>query len=221
MGQESKSKPSFGLAMVIANYLKRHAEYVWDGVFRAKFGEKARNLPPPAKHGIELGLNILTAVLDEKVASNTPLKKLIKEVLKDSGPEFSKRMMNGVRHPLNNAAQKSDATESVVLQLLLELDDANLKSALDWLVNTPAQKRQEIFRKLSTLSSEELKRLIQLPPETLTEILVGIFEKPEAKEMAPEPAREPPAVSRLALASARVSKARIRLKEKRKGGWLW
>lgn len=85
------------LAVVAASYAKRWMESgVYDRLFD-KYGEKIKRLDKKAAYGIELGLNFLTGVLDQKMSEDTALKKFFKEIGMDAASELSKRLLNGLK----------------------------------------------------------------------------------------------------------------------------
>ena len=165
-----------GLATFSAGYLKRWLEgNFYDRLFTTELGEKLKSLDKKTRYGIEFGLNLLTAFFDQKLAGDTALKKFIKEVGLDAGPEISKRLINNTKEQLVNKATTQEEKELV--KVLLELEDQTLIELLNWLYDIESDERVKVFKHLSRLSVDELVRLTQLTPENRKR-LFALFESP-------------------------------------------
>ncbi len=100
-----------GIAVFAAGYAKRWMEgNVYDRVIDTKIGRKFKNLNKNAVYGIEIGLNLLTTILDQNFNDNTAVKKFIKEVGMDAASELSKRLINGDKE---GSSDNSDNTEFI------------------------------------------------------------------------------------------------------------
>jgi hypothetical protein len=158
------------LATFSAGYMKRWLERnLYDRIFRTDLGEKLKSLDKKARYGIEFGLNLLTAFFDRKLSEDTALKKFVKEVAIDIGPEISRRLINSAKEQLITNAESSEDKELV--NVLLELDDQTLIALLDWLYNVEPAERKRILEQLSQLSFDEVVRLAQLTPENRERLL--------------------------------------------------
>jgi len=145
-----------GLATFAAAYLKRWLEgNIYDRLFKTEVGKKLKRLPKGARYAIEFGLYLLTVFFDQKLSDDTALKKFVKEVGVDVGPEISKRLIN------NQESQR----EKELVSILLELDDQALRELLNWFYEIEPTERQRILRRLCELSPEKVLRLSGLTPE--------------------------------------------------------
>lgn len=153
-----------GLATFSAGYMKRWLEgNIYDKMFKTELGEKLENLDKKAKYAIEFGLNLLNIFFDQKLAEDTALKKFVKEVVEDTAPEVSKRLINNTKEQLISNAKSAKQKE--LLNVLLELEDKTLIELLNWLYDIDATGREEVKNRLSRLSIDEMMRLAQLTPE--------------------------------------------------------
>ena len=99
-----------GLAITLSGYTKRWMESgVYDRLMDTGLGQQLKGLDPKAKFGIEGGLYVLTAILDQKFSEDTAIKTLIKELGMDAGPEIAKRMINGGEGPAQAATASPHA----------------------------------------------------------------------------------------------------------------
>jgi len=161
-----------GLATFSAGYLKRWLEgNLYDRIFKTELGEKLKSLNKKARYGIEFGLNLLTAFFDQKLAEDTALKKFVKEVGIDMGPEISKRL-------INNAKTQE---EKELVNVLLGLEDQTLIELLNWLYDIEATERSRVLKQLSHLSLDEVIRLAKLTNENRKK-LFALFESPPPSE---------------------------------------
>lgn len=163
-----------GLATFSAGYLKRWLEgSFYDRIFKTELGEKLKSLNKKTRYGIEFGLNLLTVFFDQKLAEDTALKKFVKEVGIDVGPEISKRLINNTKEQLINNATTQEEKELV--NVLLGLEDHALIELLNWLYDIEATERAKVFKHLSRLSVDEILKLAQLTPENRNR-LFALFE---------------------------------------------
>lgn len=177
-----------GLAVFSAGYMKRWLEEnLYDRIFKTELGEKLKSLDKKARYGIEFGLNLLTAFFDQKLAEDTTLKRFVKEVGIDAGPEISKRLINNTKEQLISNAKSPDDKELV--SVLLELEDKTLVDLLNWLYDIETSERTEILKQLSQLSFEEIARLAQLTPENRKK-LFDLFKTPPSENFSGKVARE-------------------------------
>jgi len=168
-----------GLATFSAGFMKRWLERnLYDRIFKTELGERLRSIDKKARYGIEVGLNLLTAFFEQKLSEDTALKKFVKEVGIDVGPEISKRLINNAKEKLISNAESSDDKE--LANVLLDLDDQTLIALLDWLYNVEPAERTKILKQLSQLSFDELVRLAQLTPENRKRLL-DLFKKPPSE----------------------------------------
>ena len=159
-----------GLAVFSAGYLKRWLEgNFYDKIFKTQLAENLKRLDKKAHYGIEFGLNLLNAFFDERLSEDTALKKFVKEVGLDVGPEISKRLMNNTKEKLNSNARSSGEKELV--SILLELDDKILVALLNWLYSIEKSEREQVIIQLSRLSFDELVKFAGLPTDDKKRIL--------------------------------------------------
>lgn len=170
-----------GLATFSAGYLKRWLEgNLYDRIFKTELGEKLKSLDKKARYGIEFGLNLLTAFFDQKLADDTALKKFVKEVGIDVGPEISKRLINNTKEQLINNATTQEEKELV--NVLLELEDQTLIDLLNWLYDIEATERASVLKQLSRLSLDEVMRFAKLPNEERKKLL-DLFKPPPYEKL--------------------------------------
>lgn len=169
-----------GLAVFSAGYMKRWLEgNIYDKAFKTELGVKLKSLDEKARYGIEFGLNLLTAFFEQKLAEDAALKKFVKEVGIDIGPEISKRLINNTKEQLIINAKSPEERELV--SVLLELEDQALIGLLNWLYDMEATERTEILKQLSRLSFDEVVRLAQLTPEDRKR-LFDLFKSPSSEK---------------------------------------
>ncbi|MBT9171613.1 MAG: hypothetical protein DDT18_02001 [Actinobacteria bacterium] len=170
-----------GLTTFSAGYLKRWLEgNLYDRIFKTELGEKLKSLDKKARYGIEFGLNLLTAFFDQKLADDTALKKFVKEVGIDVGPEISKRLINNTKEQLINNATTQEEKELV--NVLLELEDQTLIDLLNWLYDIEATERASVLKQLSRLSLDEVMRFAKLPNEERKKLL-DLFKPPPYEKL--------------------------------------
>lgn len=171
-----------GLAVFSAGYMKRWLEgNLYDRIFKTELGEKLKNLDKRVRYEIEFGLNLLTAFFDQKLAEDTTLKRFVKEVGIDAGPEISKRLINNTKEQLITNAKSPEEKELV--NVLLELEDQTLLDLLNWLYDMEATERKETLKQLSRLSFDEIVRLARLKPEDRKR-LFDLLKSPSEKFLA-------------------------------------
>ncbi|MEK6590738.1 MAG: hypothetical protein AABZ11_08700 [Nitrospinota bacterium] len=151
---------------------------LYDKIFKTELGEKLKGLDKKVRYGIEFGLNLLTAFFDQKLAEDTALKRFVKEIGIDAGPEISKRLVNNTKEQLIINAKSPEEKEMV--NLLLELEDKTLIDLLNWLYDMGATERTETLKQLSRLSFDEVMRFAKLKPED-RDRLFDLFKSPSEK----------------------------------------
>jgi len=171
------------LPVVAASYLKRGLETLYDQAIQTGFGKKLTALSPAKKYTIEAILYALTAVLESRMAANSKLGKLLREVAVDIGPEMSKRIINGAREEVAEmVAVAKNPVEKDLLDALLSLGDSDLSGFIRWLSQTSLE-RDKIFNQLSLLSAEQVAKILKLPDAEKDQFL-KFFGPPEAKPEA-------------------------------------
>jgi len=196
-----------GLATFCAGYLKRWLEgNLYDRIFKTEFGEKLKSFDKKTRYGIEFGLNLLTTFFDQKLAEDTALKKFVKEVGIDIGPEISKRLIN------NTTTQK----EKELVSVLLELEDQTLIELLNWLYDIEPTERAKVLKHLSQLSVDDLVRLTQLPLENRKKLFDIL--KPQVKVKEKKSFISPAVVQEIEKATKKVEEIRKKLHVKRRRG---
>lgn len=201
-----------GLAVFSSAYLKRWLEgHFYDRIFETQLGERLKTLDKRAKYGIEFGLNLLTAFFDQKLSEDTVLKRFVKEVGIDAGPEISKRLINAKEQLSKNATSPE---EKEIVSVLLQLEGQTLIDLLNWLYDIEATERAEVLKQLSRLSLDEVVKLAQLTPENMERLFDLINPTTKAKEN--RTLLSPKAVQEIQGATAKIEDMRKKLKEKRK-----
>jgi len=202
-----------GLAVFSASYMKRWLEgHFYDRIFDTQIGKKLKTLDKRAKYGIEFGLNLLTAFFDQKLSDNTTLKRFVKEVGLDAGPEVSKRLINNAKEQLRNNANSPEERELV--NVLLQLDDQTLIGLLNWLYEIDVTQREKVLKQISNLSLDEVVKLAQLTPENIERLFELINPTEGAKEK--RPLLSPKAIKQIEGATEKIQKIRQKLREKRR-----
>lgn len=170
-----------GLAVFSAGYMKRWLEgNFYDRIFKTELGEKLKSLNKKTRYGIEVGLNLLTVFFDQKLAEDTALKKFVKEVGIDAGPEISKRLINNTKEQLINNAKSQEEKELV--NVLLELEDQTLIELLNWLYDIEATERASALNQLSRLSLNEVMRFAKMTNEDRKK-LFDLFKTPPSEKV--------------------------------------
>lgn len=160
------------VAVFASGYAKRILDQHYDKLEDTDVGRKLKALDPKLKYGIEAGLYALMTYVDQKFVANTPLKKFVKEVIKDAPPEIAKRMLSDLRADLSSDAAHSTQPEGrTALECLLSLDDAALASMLGWIASVAPADAQHTAQSLARLSPEQLRRFASLNPEQKALIL--------------------------------------------------
>lgn len=153
-------KLSNSLAVIFSGYCRRWLESYYDKLFETDIGQKLKSLDDPYRYGIELGLNILNAFFEQNFVDDSALKKLVKDIGTDAAPEISKRLINHVKERAKS--EKNTPEAASVFNALLTLDDQTLIKLLEWLYSTEAAERERIFKQISRLSTNELKKITEL-----------------------------------------------------------
>lgn len=200
-----------GLAVFSAGYMKRWLEgNLYDRISASELGRKLIALDKKARYGIEFGLNLLTAFFEQKLAEDTVLKRFMKEILVDAGPEISKRLINNTKQRLVASAESVEEKELV--SVLLGLDDQTLIDLLNWLYDREAVDRADILKKLSRLPLDDLVRLAQLPSEG-RDRLFGLFEANNDRAKKPRLSSE--VIRGVEEATAKIEDMRSKLRARR------
>ena len=95
LSDEALNKIKNRIAMVLAGYSKRYLEDVYNRAFHTTIGQRLKNMPRAAIFSTELALYLLNALLVERLRDDTPLMKLLSEIITDAPSEISKRLING------------------------------------------------------------------------------------------------------------------------------
>jgi hypothetical protein len=162
-----------GLAVFSAGYLKRWLEtHLYDKIFETEIGKKFKSLGTREKYTIEAGLNLLTVFFDQKLSTDSAVKKLIKQVGTDIAPELSSRLVGEVKDHIRQTAAVLEEKE--LAKVLAELDDQVLTDLLKWLKTVSGAEREKVLRLFKELNGEEVARLAKLPP-SLFHDLVELF----------------------------------------------
>jgi hypothetical protein len=171
-----------------ANYTKRFLERGYDQVFQTGFGHWLLGLSPWKKYSLEMILYVITAVLDERLPEDSSLRKYAKQVVFDTAPEISKRMINGVREDVVKvmAAAKSPQEEEF-FSVILSLDDSDIASLIRWFGYTKIE-RNMIIVQLARLSPEHRIKFLRLSEENREKLMefFGPKEKEEPKPSEPK-----------------------------------
>ena len=182
-----------GAATILAGIARRKMENQYDLLAKTDFFKKLKNQDAATKKVMEVMLNSLMAVLDQSMQEDSFLKKIIKEIALDSGPELSKRIING------DITLKTPADQEMA-RILLDMNRLNpeaLHEFLTWLRSIDPDSKQKLLKTLQNLSINEILSVSQLPPELVEEFL-GLFEKPEPiKKTSPLDEMLSPLTSRL------------------------
>ena len=165
IGGLSKSTKA-GIPIFIAGYLKRLLEGRYDALFATKLGEKLKNAGERQKYGIEFLLNILNALMDKKIQTNSSLGILIKELISDIPSEVSIRMLNQRKEKI---AQVRDIlleeTSDPDWNLIFDLEEEMMINLLNWIYGRDLAERQRILLFVQKLSPAHLNHFIVLPDE--------------------------------------------------------
>lgn len=161
-----------GLAIFSAGYVKRWFEgNLYDRIFDTNIGKKIKGWDKRVRYGMEFGLNLLTAFFDQKLAGDTALKRFVKDVGLDIGPEISKRL-------INNAKTQE---EKELVSVLLQLEDQTLQDLLSSLYDIESTEKAKVLKKISRLSIDEIIKLAKLTPESWKKFL-DLLEPPRSSK---------------------------------------
>ena len=159
-----------GLAVFSAGYLKRWLETnLYDKLFETGVGKKLKSLGTRERYAIEAGLNLLTVFFDQKLSSDSAIKKLVKQVGTDIAPEFSSRLVGDAKDHIKQAASAPEEKE--LAKVLAELDDQVLADLLKWFENASSVEKEKVLGLFKGLGGEDVARLAKLPPSLLKELL--------------------------------------------------
>jgi len=196
------------LAVFSSAYAKRWLEgHFYDKIFETQLGERLKTLDKKAKYGVEFGLNLLTVLFDQKLAEDAVLKRFVKEVGMDAGPEISKRLINAGEH-----AQSPEEKE--IVKMLLQLDEQTLVELLNWLYDMKPNERVKVLKHISRLSFDELVRIAGLPTNDMGRIFD--LTEPQAKVKKMDPLLSPKIVEEIKGTTAKIEEMRKQFREKRK-----
>ena len=201
-----------GLVVFLSAYMKRWLEgHFYDKIFDSQLGKKLKTLDKTSKYGIEFGLYLLTAFFDEKLSEDNALKKFVKEVGIDAGPEISKRLINTKEQLSKNATSPE---EKEIVSMLLQLEDQTLIDLLKWLYDIEPTEREEVLKQLSRLSIDEVAKLAHLKAEDIERIFDLINPPSTAKEK--RTLLSPKAIQEIHGTTVKIEEMRKKLKQKRK-----
>lgn len=196
-----------------ANYTKRFLERGYDRAFQTRFGQWLVGLSPWEKYSIEAFLYALTAILDERLPADSPLRKYVSQVGLDAAPEISKRMVNGAREEIAVvAAAAKNLEEKELLDAVLSLDDRDVTSLLVWLGQTKSQ-RDEALNLLSWLDPEQKVKFFHLSDEDKEKLLE--FFRPQEPS---EPTFGQVLRQDLVKGTERLRETKEKMRQRRKGG---
>ena len=134
-----------GLAVFSAGYLKRWLEtHLYDRLFETEIGKKLKSLGTKERYAIEAGLNLLTVFFDQKLSTDSAVKKLIKQVGTDIAPELSSRLVGEAKDHIKQVAAVPEEKE--LAKVLAELDDQALADLLKWLQTASATEKRASAR---------------------------------------------------------------------------
>ncbi len=163
-----------GLAVFSAGYLKRWLETnLYDKLFETEIGKKLKSLGTKERYAIEAGLNLLMVFFDQKLSTDSAIKKLIMLVGTDIAPEISSRLVGDAKDHIKQAAAVPEEKE--LAKVLAELDDQALANLLKWLQTASATEKEQVLELFKGLTGEEVAKLAKLPPSLLRELL-GLLE---------------------------------------------
>ena len=158
-----------GLAVFSAGYLKRWLEtHLYDKLFETEIGKKLKSLGTKERYAIEAGLNLLTVFFDQKLSTDSAIKKLIRLVGTDIAPELSSRLVGDAKDHIKQAAAVPEEKE--LAKVLAELDDQALADLLKWLQTTSATEKEQVLELFKGLTGEEVAKLAKLPPSLLRDL---------------------------------------------------
>lgn len=183
MDRQKEEKGSVGV--LLAGYAKRFLEGYYDELIETELGQKIVSQDKRVRYGIELILNLLTVFFDQKLAGNTTLKRFVKEVLSDTGPEMAKRIVNGakeVRGELKDLAETPQ--EKLLIEVFLELENKELFDLLNWFYSIEPGKVKKVLQFFKNFSSQDLRRIVGFDEKKRNEFIglfVGAVEKKEGK----------------------------------------
>lgn len=153
-----------GLAVIFSGYAKRFLEGKYDKLSQNQFFKNLQTTGNKQKYAIEAALYAITAMLDQKMDDNTPIKKFLKEISMDFGPELSKRLMN-------ESNETDNPEEKLFFSILSEIPIDSLRNFLDWFEKITPEERIAISKALRNLSSDEIGILSRIPHEELPRII--------------------------------------------------
>jgi hypothetical protein len=160
-------------------------EYKYDRLGQTEFFQKLKRLDKPKKYTLVGGLLLLDAVIEQNMAEDTPLRLAIKEILKDAGPEMSKRIINGDEGPLNIDSEKytpkvDRLEEKTILRSLCRQSVETFTGFCAWLDLSEPDEQRLILRQMEEhgFTEEEIQNMPKLQQEKLRK-LFAISREPE------------------------------------------
>lgn len=179
-----------GIAIALSGYARRWMESgVYDRLMNTELGKQLKELDPKAKYGIEGGLYVLTAILEQKFGEDTALKVLVRELGMDAGPEIAKRMINGSEVQPQSSATTAHARPTALGSgqlALLALNQDELSELLLWLSSIEMERRQRLIVGIARLTSEELSKFMALEKqgrERFAQYFIGIEDEATFKRV--------------------------------------
>ncbi len=189
------------LAVFASGYAKRWLDQQYDKLDNVPQWQQLKSLDPKVKYTLEAGLYTLLAYLDRKCASDTPLQKFFREVIKDAPPELAKRLLSEARQEISADSKSAEVVTKTGLESLLQLDDAQLQQMLSWLGSLKGRERDKRLAEIIKLSETDLARIAKLSTEE-RDVLFGTRTRPGSGKPA------------LAAVNETLKNARARLQER-------
>ena len=147
-----------GLAVIGSSYIKRWLESHYDTLMRTPPAISLMKQDAKTRYAIEAALYGLLAYFSQKWNTDSPLGKLVMQVVIDAPAEISKRLLNGFRKEMLASLEGESEQNKDVEEVLLDLDDEQIKALLRWFVEQfPVLKLdsqdQEVFASIDELSN--------------------------------------------------------------------
>ncbi|MDX8129985.1 hypothetical protein QLH52_22025 [Methylomonas sp. OY6] len=98
--------------------------------------EQLGNLPTNARYGAEGALYFLSAFLEQRLAEDTTIHKILKNVVINAAPELAQRILE----------KASTHEERLLAYELAKLPSEDLRHLLDWLCRTDPATRHGLFK---------------------------------------------------------------------------
>jgi hypothetical protein len=198
-----------GLAVFASGYAKRLLESQYDRFTETELGQKLHDLDKKCRLGLEAGLHVLGAVIEQALPEDNSAVMFFKQILEDAPAELAKRLVNGARSEIQSAVSGAGTKEArMALTSLLDLDDDSLREVLRWFGNMDSTEKNRAAGVVSNLTADNLRRMAALSPDE-RKLLLDIQTPPPPTKSGP---RESGLLSHL---MGDVAKARKRLQENR------